>query len=543
MCGDRLVPMLVPMRRHTLAAAAALMAVAGPMVIAAPASATVPSATVTWKKCPTYSDKVVEYLLPPADRPAFHALWARAECGTVTVPLDYGKPLGRTITVALTRLKATDQQRRLGSMALNPGGPGGAGYLLPIQVGLRPDTAKLNERYDLIGFDPRGIGYSTQVNCEPTNEAPPTPPITRQQAKQQYAELVRANQACAATDPEFLTQATTGNIARDLDRIRAGLGERKLSYFGVSWGSWLGPVYRSLFPGKAGRMWVDSIAIPDPRVDRFEAERSMATHRSFLRFAAWIARFDDTYHLGRTSRQVETTLAAMRADFEANPRQFTDLPFPIGGFEIGLAAGVPSVDWPLFARTLADLRTWTGTTAPESLKRAIGEPGPGGEPPAGLPELYNQTAGQAIFCNDDGGRRDFDSAWNAYQDRLRRYPVTGLISNHLPICAGWPRPTERIRLHHAGGALVLSGHRWETPSVFEWTAEMHDAVGGKVVTVDDDVHGSVMYSPDCIARVARFFETGSVGARTCEGAPMPTGPEDVPEPAAFGSRARSALHP
>ncbi len=531
------------MRRHSLAAAAALIAVAGPMVIAAPAFATAPPAAVTWTKCPTYSDEVLEFLgLPPADRPAFHEQWARAECGTVTVPLDYRKPRGRTITVALTRLKATDQKRRLGSMALNPGGPGGAGYLMPIQFGLRPGTAKLNERYDLIGFDPRGVGYSTQVDCEPSNEAPPTLPITKQQAKQQYAELVRANRACAAKDPAFLGQVTTGNIARDLDRIRAGLGDRKLNYYGVSWGSWLGPVYRSLFPHKTGRMWVDSVAIPDPRVDRFEAERAMATNRSFTRFAAWMARFDDTYHLGRTGRQVEATVAAMRADFEANPRQFTDLPFPIGGFEIGLTAGVPSVDWPLFARALADLRTWTGTTAPESLKRLIGGPGPGGEPPAGLPELFNETAGQAIFCNGDGGRRDFESAWKAYQDRLRRYPVTGPTSNHLPPCAGWPLPIERIRLHHGGGSLVLSGHRWETPSVFEWTGEMHDAVGGKVVTVDDDVHGSVLDSPDCLARVARFFETGSVGAKTCEGIPVPAGPDDLPEPAAFGTQARSGLH-
>jgi pimeloyl-ACP methyl ester carboxylesterase len=520
--------------RRSFAAGTALFAVAGATVAAQPAAAA-PSrvdlggtkVSVDWKPCPTYSDEVLAAMMPPTEIPKFKQLWSRTECGTVKVPLDYRKPHGRTITVAITRLKATDQKQRLGSLALNPGGPGGSGYLMPHVFAMRPDTAKLNERYDLIGFDPRGVGYSSKVNCQRGGgEGPPPGDVTEAEARRVYDATVAANQACAATDPAFLSQVTTGNIARDLDRVRAGLGERKLNYYGVSWGSWLGPVYRSLFPRNAGRMWVDSVAPTDPRLDTFTALRAMATDRNFSRMAEWMARFDSTYGFGTTGAEVEAAIAELRADFQANPRQFTDIDFPITGFEISLSAEQPSPVWPLAARVLADLRDATGPTAPESLKQAIGEPGP--PPPPGMPEQFNPTAGAAVFCNGDGGSRDFESEWAAYQQRVRDYPVTGVMSSFTPPCAGWPFPVERIRLRDSGSPLVLSGHRWESVSVYEWTAEMQGAVGGLAFTVEDDVHGSAPDVPECFEQILSFFETGRVGARGCEGVPMPTGPDDGP---------------
>jgi pimeloyl-ACP methyl ester carboxylesterase len=526
--------------RRSFAASVALLAVAGVTLAAQPTLASPVAADrksgvnpVKWKPCPTYSDEVLEAMLPAPLIPKFKALWARTDCGTVTAPLDYRKPYGRTVQVAITRLKATDRAHRLGSLALNPGGPGGSGYLMPHQVAMDEPTAQLNERYDLIGFDPRGVGYSTKVNCEGGEGGePPAGDITEAEARRLYDETVAANRACAATDPAFLSQLTTGNIARDLDRVRAGLGERKLNYFGVSWGSWLGPVYRSLFPRTAGRMWVDSVAPTDPRMDTFEAMRSMATDRDFGRMAEWMARFDDTYGFGDTAAEVETAIAELRADFQANPREFTDIDFPITGFEIAISGAQPSPVWPLAARVLADLRDATGPNAPESLKEAIGSPGEEGPPPEGMPEQFNPTAGQAVFCNGDGGARDFESAWAAYQERVRDYPVTGVLSSFTPPCAGWSLPIERIQLRKGGGPLVLSGHRWESVSVYEWTAEMQAAVGGLAFTVEDDIHGSALQEPGCFSHILSFFETGRAGARGCEGVPMPTGPDDLPSAAA-----------
>ena len=516
-----------------VAVAAAAMVALGSVVPADAAGTTagtqsVRNPVVHWKPCPKYSDKVLKWMWMDDPHPAkWRKLMARLDCGTLQVPLDYGNARGRWITIALTRLPATERARRLGSIAVNPGGPGGSGYLMPIEIAAEKPAAKLNKRYDLIGFDPRGVGYSSKVDC-PSGAAdePSEGAITEQQARAQHARQVTANQNCARSHPAFLSALTTGNVARDLDRIRRALGERKLSYFGVSWGSWLGPVYRSLFPGKVGRMWVDSVAPPDPRLDQFEAMRQMATARDFSRMADWVARFDSSYGFGATGKQVEAALAQMRADFEAHPRKFTDFDMPVDGILIAVLSSDPSRGWPTVARVLADVRDATGPTAPALLKELF--PPPEQSPPLGAPEQLNQTAGQAIFCNGDGGARDFESGWAAYQDRLKRYPVTGVLSMFMNPCAGWPLPAERIRLSPTRGSLVLSGHRYESVSPYEWTRDMQDAVGGRVFTVEDDVHGSALREPRCAVHIVTYFETGRLGARGCHGEPVPESPDDKP---------------
>ncbi|TDE38228.1 alpha/beta fold hydrolase, partial [Nonomuraea mesophila] len=132
---------------------------------------------VSWRDCPAYSDDVLRSRrVPDARIPEFRRLLDRLECGTVKVPLDHGKPDGRQITVAITRLKATNRPRRLGSLAVNPGGPGGSGYLMPIDMIMgNASAARLNERYDLVGFDPRGVGYSTKVDCKGPGPGGPGP--------------------------------------------------------------------------------------------------------------------------------------------------------------------------------------------------------------------------------------------------------------------------------------------------------------------------------------------------------------------------------
>jgi hypothetical protein len=132
--------------------------------VAVPANAENGRSTLTWQECPDYSDDVLRSRgLRDGDFAEFRRLLARTECGTLSVPQDYRDPSGKQITIALTRLRATDPRRRLGSLAVNPGGPGGSGYLMPIEL-VMTDT-ELNGRYDLIGFDPRGVGYSTKSNC------------------------------------------------------------------------------------------------------------------------------------------------------------------------------------------------------------------------------------------------------------------------------------------------------------------------------------------------------------------------------------------
>lgn len=517
-------------RRTTRAGAAAVATFAAlASLVAAPSAATAakteqgqPGPVIAWGSCPTYSDDVLRSRGVPDERlPTFRGLLHRLECGTVGVPLDYRKPRGRQITIAVTRLKATDRKGRLGSLALNPGGPGGSGYLMPVEIILRNETyARLNERYDLIGFDPRGVGYSTKANCPPRGGEPPAPgPLTEEAAKRMYDAEVARNAACGRSDPAFLGRLTTVNVARDLDRVRAALGERKLHFFGVSWGTWLGAVYRSAFPGNVGRMFLDSVALPRFRLDDFEDGRADAAERNFGRMAAWMARKHDSHGFGATAEQVRTAVVELVRSYDAAPKRFTDLPMPVDGAMVSMLAAAASMDWPRAGKALKELREVTGTTAPPTVKELFGG-GPPKPPPLDAPEQINATAGQAIFCNEDPSRLGFADAWTDYRRRVERNPVTGRAVRFSAGCAGWPLPVQQVRVHRTGGSLILSGHRHESISPYEWTTQMRSAVGGTVFTVEDDVHGSVLREPDCADKLVSYFTTGRI-ARGCDGAAMP----------------------
>ena len=495
------------------------------------AAANSPRSTVSWQPCPAYSDEALRAMVPPDRLDRFKELLARLECGSVSAPLDYGRPHGRQITVALTRLKALDQAHRLGSLALNPGGPGGSGYLMPVQLLAMGDAVGLNERYDLIGFDPRGVGYSTKLNCSWSAGDPgplPAGPLTREAARRVYDVQVQANAVCGRSDPAFLGQLTTANVARDLDRIRFGLRERRLNFVGVSWGTWLGVVYRDLFPAGVGRMFLDSVAIPRFSVVAFLDGRAAAAERNARRMTAWLAQRHDLYGFGTTPDQVRDAIVALRADYDASPRRFTDIDMTFDGEIIAEAASQNAQVWPLASQILKELRDATGPTAPPTVKEVIGEPSSPSEPPADLPEQMNRTMNRAAFCNEDPSRLGFDAAWATYQQRLADNPLTGRTGGFSAGCAGWPLPVQPVRLHPGGSSLVLSGHRYETPSPYEWTLQTKAIVGGQVYTVDDDVHGSVLREPACAADLVSYFDTGRIDGG-CAGVQVPA---ESAEPAA-----------
>jgi pimeloyl-ACP methyl ester carboxylesterase len=361
------------------------------------------------------------------------------------------------------------------------------------------------------------------MDCPPPDgDAGPRPvgPLTREAARRVYDVQAQANAVCGRSDPAFLGRLTTADVARDLDRIRAGLHERKLDFVGVSWGTWLGVVYRSLFPANVGRMFLDSVAIPRFSIVAFENGRAAAAERNARRMAAWMAERNDEYGFGTTPGRVRAAIIALRADYDAHPRRFTDVDFDLDGEIIALSASQDGPAWPLAGQVLKELRDATGPAAPPTVKEVIGEPEPPSEPPADLPERNNRTMNQAAFCNEDPSRLGFDAAWAAYEQRLADNPLTGRAGGFSAGCAGWPLPVQTVRLRAGGGSLVLSGHRYETPSPYEWTGQTQDIVGGRVYTVDDDVHGSVLREPACAADVVSFFDTGRIDGG-CPGVAVP----------------------
>jgi len=373
--------------------------------------------------------------------------------------------------------------------------------------------AQLNERYDLIGFDPRGVGYSTSYDCPqsgPDSGEPPVGQWTRAELKQTYDAVAKQAAACSSANPAFLSQLTTANVARDLDQIRQALREKRMNYFGASWGTQLGAVYRSMFPATIGRMWLDSVVSPDAHdlAYRFDSS-ALATEQDFALFA-----------------KVRATVLGLREHADAHPWQFSDVPIPLDGRFIAFLASAPNLNWEQAGQILTAMTTAVdGGPAPEAVKEVIGEPSDPVTPPAGAPTQFNDTAGQAFLCNEDTSSRDFEPLWREYQRNLRRYPVTGDLTALRPTCAGWALPVQSFQLRRNSGSLQMSAHRYETSTPYPWVWQMQDAIGGQVFTVDDFIHGSLPFVPECAEHLVAYFDTGNPDNGSCLGVQPDTPPD------------------
>jgi len=219
------------------------------------------------------------------------------EHAVVTVPMDYSDPAGATIEIAVTRLRATDPDRRRGVLLAVNGGPGGDsghGVRLPLHFGTR-----LRAAYDLIGFDPRGTGASTPLHTEVTVPLAPFDSRPPDSLFPQLAQDMQARElACQRAGGEFRRHVTTRNTARDMDVLRTVLGEERLSFVGYAYGSYVGAVYGSMFPAHLDRVVLDSCVNPDWSWREQFVTQAEAVFRNVAHWASWVAARDGTYHLG-----------------------------------------------------------------------------------------------------------------------------------------------------------------------------------------------------------------------------------------------------
>jgi pimeloyl-ACP methyl ester carboxylesterase len=221
-----------------------------------------PVPKLRWGPCPASSPEEAEFLKD-------------YQCTTVRVPLSYRDPRGRTIELALGRLPAANPRRRIGSLFWNPGGPGGSGRIPPAF------SDALHERFDIVGFDPRGIAASTQLRCFASNEEAFALlgwefPITREQEREVIDLSRQATRRCAQNGGPIISHMATGNVARDLDLLRRAVGDRQLTYLGFSYGTHIGTVYANLFPDKVRALTLDAVIDPiEWTTGRTPAERNI----------------------------------------------------------------------------------------------------------------------------------------------------------------------------------------------------------------------------------------------------------------------------
>ncbi|GAA1955289.1 alpha/beta hydrolase [Amycolatopsis minnesotensis] len=475
------------MRKSVLAAAAMMV------VTAAPASAATPGA-LRWGACPA-----------DVAKPGL-------ECSTLDVPLDYRDPGGRTIEIAISRMASPDRGKRHGVLLTNTGGPGGVGLGFPatLRDNLKVPREVL-DRYDVIGMDPRGVGHSTPVTCDLTPAEQPTniPMFARNAADvaDEATRVAHVAEKCGASGTSrLLPYLSTANTARDMDRVRAALGEPKASYFGISYGTYLGSVYATMFPHRTDRVMLDSATGPGGWDAEFSRSFGQGVEDRFPDFAKFAVAHPE-YGLGTTPEQVRAKYfdLAARLDAKPSPDGYTGKAFRFVTF----ANLYFDKKLPLLAETWHALDT--GKPAP-----APGSDAPGGQaPPAGIPS-DNYVASQLhVICNDS----DWPRSVGTYQRHVAidraRHPLFGAAAADITPCAFWPsksiEPPVEITGRGPSNVLILQNLRDPATSL-GGARKLREAFGdrARMVTADQGGHLAYLYLNNrCLNDIAtEFLATG-----------------------------------
>ncbi|MEV5988498.1 alpha/beta hydrolase [Streptomyces sp. NPDC052051] len=456
---------------------------------------------------------------------------AGADCADITVPLDYADPGGRTITVALSRLKATDTAHRVGALLLNNGGPAGPSLDMPLTKS--KVMGQVAHRYDLIGMDPRFVGRSTPLDCgwDLGSALVRSAGADLAAYREEVAVARELAGRCKRTQGDVLPYVTTRNTARDMDVIRAALGEDALSYLGYSYGSYLGEVYTQLFPGRTDRMVLDSVNSPDHYSQTLLHGAEAANEAALRAWASWAAARHGTYGLGAKRAQV---LATVRHILDAAAKE----PLRLGKTYRLDEHVLPSVFIGGLGSDLDERRADLARTVSLLARAADRKPVEPSEELAGQLEFLLTKVGSApssqmtaIICGDVAERRGVGSYWRAVEESRKRLPLTGPLANNITPCEFWDRPAEAPTvLDNDAPALLLSA-TGDPRTIYAGAKELHDQwPSSRLLTVkgarQHGLYGE--YGNTCVDQhVTAYLRTGRLPLHdlTCKAQPGTSGPE------------------
>ena len=450
------------------------------------------------------------------------------ECTTLSVPVDYAKPGGRRISLALDMIPATaPKSQQQGVLLVNPGGPGGSGLSLAAEVaqGLSPDVAA---QYDIVGFDPRGAGSSVPaLSCDPGFFAGPRPNYIPANPAAEQVLISRAKTYAADCGKRFgwlLPHMTTQDTARDMDAIRAAFGVSKINYFAFSYGTYLGQVYATLFPDRVRRMVLDSVVDPTGVWYADNVDQDYAFQGRMEAFFAWVAKYDETYHLGSTAAQVQAAWYRARNQLLAHPVNGT-----IGADEFDdtfLQGGYLDELWPGFAQALSSYLNEGQAGDLISQYQGYGKQGENEF------AVYN-----AVQCSDVGWPRNW-SFWTSDTERIYAKAPFQAWDNAWfnAACAFWPvqGPAKPLQIKGAGlpGILMLQGTLDPaTPYAGAQDARKLLPSARMVVVKGGGNHGQSMEQPSnsCVqGYLNAYLATGALPSTpgtvsaTCPAVPAPT---------------------
>nr|WSY57173.1 alpha/beta hydrolase [Streptomyces sp. NBC_00886] len=448
------------------------------------------------------------------------------QCGKVTVPLDYAKPTAGTLALALARYRATGKSR--GSVLLNFGGPGGAG--VGELAGDGKEFMDLTNGYDVVTFDPRGVGQSSPVSCgEGSDEgsaAIDEGAADSSDPKLLLKQLRKAAATCAKYSGPVLPHIGTVNASRDLDIMRQALGDKKLNYLGFSYGTRLGAVYAAQFPKKVGRLVLDGVDTLTEPLSEQGIAGAQGQQTALEDFLNWCVE-DIACPFGTDARSAPDRVVQLVRSLDQDPVQ-TDFGDDFSGQDLvgAISQALYSKQlWPTLERAIASLVEDGDTRAimafssgGTGLSRLSGRDGivdaqdvPLDNLPAALMAINcaddpDRSTAERITRNLDGLRAEYEQASPVFG----RYRLTEVL-----MCYGRPRGTDYIRddvknVHSA--KMLLVGTRGDPATPYRWTVETAQRLGSSAVVLDNKGEGHTGYaSSKCVhTKVNDFLLYGSL---------------------------------
>ncbi|MCY7364748.1 MAG: alpha/beta hydrolase, partial [Frankiaceae bacterium] len=471
--------------------------------VAAPSPSSSPSPSPT----PSVTPSPVPVEPAPVAAPQWEGCEGAFECATLTVPLVEGEPA--TVDLALTRLRTAAAEGRIGSLVVNPGGPG-ASAVDYLQRGWQLVPERVRARFDLVAFDPRGVGRSSQVRCGTTAELdayfavdPAPDDATELRALEDAnAAFVRG---CAAQAGGLLPHVSTEQAALDLERVRAAIGDERLTYLGYSYGTSLGAAYLDAFPTRVRAMVLDGGIDPELTWEGLLEGQSTGFDRALEEFLADCDVFDCAYRSAvegdllqaydRLAARVETSLLPTGQARVVGPAELS----------LGVGAGLysRSSGWPALAAALAAAERGDGGPLLALNDQYLGR-GPDG---------YEGTteALSAVVCLDRQWPRE-TAPYVALAERVRatapRFGPSIALSGL--VCAGWPVPPvggpQRVTAPGSPPVLVVGTTR-DPATPYAWSVALAEQLsGGVLLTYDGDGH--TVYrtgGPGCVREVVDAY--------------------------------------
>ncbi len=450
-----------------------------------------PTATPTATPAPT---------LPPP----LAIAWAPCDayqCAELPVPIDYANPAHGDFTLALIRLPARNQANKIGSLLVNPGGPGGSGveflrawaFAVPLQI---------KERFDLVSFDPRGVGQSSPIVCNANLQdilALDADPVTDQEWQAVLDETQEFTALCEQAAGDAIDFYGTENVARDLDRIRQGLGEDKLNYLGYSYGTSIGQVYADLFPQNVRAMILDGALDNSLDPDQRNLEQMLAFEAALGRFMQYCrdtACFD-------VDPEVAIRTLIDRAEASPIPAQGQDRPLREGEVLWGLISSLYArFQWPSLANAISDALDGDGSLMIRLVDDLWGRNQDGS---------YDNffEANVAVNCIDQEVNRDPDHHRRLSVEFAKQAPILGSWGGTLNLaCALWNGKPSPLKTPRAAGAppILVIGNTGDPATPLKWASALSNQLeSGVLLTNDAEGHTAYLQGGICIERAVNAY--------------------------------------